>query len=161
MRTSHRTNLDGGKIDNSTGATASPNNAIADGIRKIATLRTEQVMIHGSIRQLGLEIEKLSDRGPDQNSTKQLIVRLEELRSDNAVLSHELEAYKHVDPRMVQQKREEITTWKAEAERWSNNIAILESWLRRAFAIDEQQMEGLRRSCYGMDHMEDDARGKL
>lgn len=160
-RTPDRTKFDVGKISNSTDSTASSNDAKADRVGRLAMLGTEESMINASIQRLELEVKELSEKEPDPNHTKQLIVRLENLRKDVIVLNRELEAYKDVDPRKVEQKREEIIAMRAEAERWTNNIAILESWLRRAFGIDEQRMDYLRKSCYGTDHIKEEALGEL
>lgn len=126
-------------------------------MQRLAELRAEKAMINGSIHLLELEIRRLLERKPCQDS---LVVRLGKLREDNTVLIRELELYKHVDPRMVEQKRKEIITWRAEAERWNNNVAVLESWLHRAFDIDEQQIRFLRRSCYGTDHVDNGPLGE-
>ncbi|KAL8938941.1 MAG: hypothetical protein Q9216_003627 [Gyalolechia sp. 2 TL-2023] len=144
-----------GKIGNSTSFTASSSDAKSDRTARLAMLGAEKSMINGSIERLKLEIQELSEKDPRQHPTQQLIAQLETLRKDVVVLKHELEAYKDVDPRKVEQKREKIIAMQAEAERWTNNIAILECWLRRAFDIDERQMDYLRRSSYGTGCFED------
>ncbi|KAL8936624.1 MAG: hypothetical protein Q9211_004098 [Gyalolechia sp. 1 TL-2023] len=152
--TPHGIKLDGGETSNSANATVSLNDAKTDSTGRLAMRGTENSMINGSIQRLKFEVQELSEKEACPTSTKQLMVRLEKLRKDVVVLKQELEAYKDVDPRKVEQKREEIIAMRAEAERWTNNVAILESWLRREFGIDEQQMDHLRRSSYGTELVE-------
>ncbi|KAL9597787.1 MAG: hypothetical protein Q9219_004914 [cf. Caloplaca sp. 3 TL-2023] len=129
-------------------------------IGKQEMMQVEETMISTSIQRLQAEIQTALDLGPGENTTKELLTRLETLREDVMVLKHELEALGDADPRTVDTKREETAAFKAEAERWTDNIMILEGWLRQRFGIDDRQLDRLRRECYGAEYVEGEALGK-
>lgn len=152
------------KLDNNKGTSdyscrTSSNDERTDRYGKLAMLNTEKKMINASIRDLEVKV-KLASESCEKSST-QLITRLETLSKDIIVLKHELENYKDVDPRRTEKKREDIDAMKAKAERWTNNIEILEGWVCRALGIGHQQLDCLRRECYGPEYMEGEALEEL
>ncbi|KAL8714265.1 MAG: hypothetical protein Q9225_006624 [Loekoesia sp. 1 TL-2023] len=154
------------KFDNNEGTSndsrrTSLTDDVPDRYGKLALLNTEKMMINASIRDLEVEVKLASEPTSCEKSSTQLITRLETLRRDIIVLMHELEKYKDVDPCRTKKKREDIVAMKAKAERWTNNIEILEGWVCRALGIGYQQLDCLRRECYGPDYVEGEAPEEL
>ena len=126
-------------------------------LNKLEVLYAERATINTSIRHLDSEIEIALESRPCESSTKQLSERLEALHKDVIMLEHELEIYHDVDPHVMIKKEGEIVAMKAEAGRWTDNIEILEGWVCRVFGINDQQIESLRRECYGPEYVEGEA----
>ncbi|KAI5284636.1 hypothetical protein KEM52_002811, partial [Ascosphaera acerosa] len=54
----------------------------------------------------------------------------------------------------ARQVREGIARWKAEAERWTDNIYILEGYLARLAGGDREVLDCVKRECYGEEYVE-------
>lgn len=78
----------------------------------------------------------------------------ETLQEDVIALRHDVEAYKDPDPQCVTRTREEIEATRSNADKWTNNIDILEGWLCRTLGTDAGQMEQLRRDFHGAEYTE-------
>lgn len=117
------------------------------------------MIVHASIHDLEAQIEMTSRSRPNGNSIEILHALKETLQEDIAALRHHVEAYKDADPRCVEEKREGTEAMRLQAERWTNNIEILEGWLCEV--IGTEQMDRLREECYGADYVEGEGLGDL
>lgn len=57
-------------------------------------------------------------------------------------------------PGGVAKKKEEVDIWKREALMWTDNIYILEEYLRKLAGGDRELVEGMKRECYGDEYVE-------
>ncbi|KAL9020423.1 MAG: hypothetical protein Q9185_002298 [Variospora sp. 1 TL-2023] len=141
------------------GTEVSSNAANGDAFTSLAKLRSEKMTVHASIHDLEAQIEMTSRSRPNGNSVGILHALTETLQEDIAALRHHVEAYKDADPRCVEEKREGTEAMRFQAERWTNNIEILEGWLCEV--IGTEQMDRLREECYGADYVEGEGLGDL
>ncbi|KAL8962372.1 MAG: hypothetical protein Q9193_001214 [Seirophora villosa] len=132
------------------GTEALSNAASEDASNSLAKLKSEKMLVDASIHDLEAQIEMTSQSRPNEITMKMLHALRETLQEDIAALRHHVEAYKDADPQWVEEKREETEAMRSQAEKWTNNIDILEGWLRKA--LGAEQMDRLREDCYGADY---------
>ncbi|KAJ1709785.1 GAJ protein [Aspergillus flavus] len=54
----------------------------------------------------------------------------------------------------IQEMKDEVQEFQREAEMWTDNIYILEGFVRKVVGDDREAMEMLQRECYGEDYVE-------
>lgn len=87
--------------------------------------------------------------------------RQEGLEKEVAGLRKELETYKDADPGEVARKRKEVEGFRSGAERWTDNLMLVEGYLGRLLGGDREGMEALRRSVYGDEYVEGEGLAEL
>lgn len=111
-------------------------------------------MMDSSVRSLEVEIGMLSGSRANENTMSMLFALRETLQEDVTVLRHGVQAYKDVDPQCATTTRMETEGLRREAERWTNNIDVLEGWLCKIHDTDAEQLDRLRRELYGAEYAE-------
>ncbi|KAI4274329.1 MAG: hypothetical protein LQ337_004023 [Flavoplaca oasis] len=117
-------------------------------------LRSEKLLLDDSLAQLQTAIYKATDQGPFDPTRTQLLALQQTLQMNVMALKDELENHKDLDPRQLERKKVETAKIRASAERWTNNIELLEGWFDRMLAKDPSQLDRLRRECYGAEYIE-------
>ena len=79
-----------------------------------------------------------------------------QLEEEVAIMRQELEGFKDGDPLEVERKRKEMEGFKAAAEKWTDNIGILESRLKKMLGGNLEQLEAVQRDVYGSEYVEGD-----
>lgn len=77
-----------------------------------------------------------------------------DLRKELEGLRRELMGYRDGDPVEVVKKKREVEMCKERAERWTDNIGVLEGWLRGVLGGDRERLEGIRKMFYGDEYVE-------
>uniref|UniRef100_H2ZBQ0 Meiotic nuclear division protein 1 homolog n=1 Tax=Ciona savignyi TaxID=51511 RepID=H2ZBQ0_CIOSA len=95
-----------------------------DKLRKKLTTTNENVEAAQSLRKASKERENL-------------VEELTELQTKKAKLETEITKYKDCDPEVINELQKEATIAKEAANRWTDNIFNLKSWIKRKFPIDE------------------------
>jgi Mnd1 HTH domain len=136
-------------------------------------LSEEKKMREKIMEDLGLEKEKVSvsvaelqdkigeegaareedseeEDGQDRRSMKETYASLQH---QAAALRTELSSYSDNDPSEVLRRKEWITALMASAERWTDNIYALESYLLEV-TQDREAIENIRREYYGSEYVE-------
>ena len=86
--------------------------------------------------------DTMRGRDGERDALVETHVRLEE---EVAALRKELEGYKDGDPEEVERRRKDMDTLKAKAERWTDNIGILEGRLKEMLGGNAEQLEAVQR----------------
>ena len=76
-------------------------------------------------------------------------------------LKKELEVYKDADPGELERKQAEVEGFKARAERWTDNLFLVEGYIERLMGGSKEGMEALRRECYGQEYIEGEGLAEL
>ncbi|KAI4117796.1 MAG: hypothetical protein LQ338_007494 [Usnochroma carphineum] len=160
-RSSDRNHRPARRTSNTIDTRALSNNTDKDMFALLAKLQAEKTRVDSSIQTLEVDLKTMSRSRPNKNTVRMLVALQETLQEDVLALRHELDAYNTVDPHCVEKRREEIEANKLEAERWTNNIDIVESWLSKALGTDAEGMDHLRRECYGAEYTEGEGLEKL
>lgn len=120
----------------------------------LAKLQLGKMTVDSSVRILEAEIGMLFHSRVNENTMSMLVALRETLQEDVTVLMHSVQAYKDVDPQCVTLTRMEIEGLRREAERWTNNIDVLEAWICKIHDSDAEQLDRLRRELYGAEYGE-------
>lgn len=92
--------------------------------------------------------------GGEGEGLMMMIRREKDLREELEELRRELMGYRDGDPVEVVKKKGEVEVCKERAERWTDNIGVLEGWLKGVLGGDRERMEGIRKMFYGDEYVE-------
>ena len=121
----------------------------------MAKLKEEKKKIDATVAEMEGKVKAaMEERGGDDEGRRELIARRAVLEEEVGRLRRELEGYKENDPGEVERLRKEIAAFRAGAERWTDNIGILEGRVVQMTGGDREQVEGLRRMIYGGEYVE-------
>ena len=120
----------------------------------LARLRDEKAKLDVSLQGLNVRVKEAARLRDEQDGRGELTTLHDRLEEEIKILKIELETYKDVDPRELDRKKEEIKAQKQRAERWTDNIQLLEGWISKALGGDREGLENLRRECYGGEYVE-------
>ncbi|KAI5283494.1 hypothetical protein KEM54_002088 [Ascosphaera aggregata] len=125
------------------------------------TLKGDLARIEASINEceaarVALATELGVDIGPKEEKERK------ELFIQEAVLGTEIAALKAEENGRLsgsvgggtRHKEEDIRRWKTEAEMWTDNVYILEEYLKKLAGGDRETMDSVKRDCYGTDFIE-------
>lgn len=94
------------------------------------------------------------DGGEGEGEGLMMMRREKDLREELEGLRKELMGYRDGDPVEVMKKKREVEVCKERAERWTDNIGVLEGWLKGVLGGDRERMEGIREMFYGDEYVE-------
>lgn len=83
-----------------------------------------------------------------------VMMREKGLREEVERLRRELVGYRDGDPEEVVKKKREVEMFRERAERWTDNVGVLEGWLKGVLGGDRERMEGIRKMFYGDEYIE-------
>lgn len=117
-------------------------------------LRDEKMKVDAALQELEGKVKgasALRDEDPDREVLIEKRLLLEHEVGD---LNQELEGFKDGDPGEVERRRKEIKVLRSKAERWSDNIGILEGQMLNLMGGDKEKLEGIKREVYGDEYVE-------
>ena len=120
----------------------------------IRALEVEKTKIEALVQGLEDQMREANERRGDDNGRAELVERNIVLDAELSELRRELEQYKDGDPTEVERRRKETDGFKASAEKWTDNILILESHLKSVLGGDTQGLEHVQREVYGSEYVE-------
>ena len=100
-------------------------------------------------------------KGEDEEERELLMTRQGALAEELKILKKELASCGKADPGEVERKVREVNGFKIEAERWTDNLMLVESYLNKLIGGDKEGMDGLRRECYGTEYVEGEGLAEL
>lgn len=92
--------------------------------------------------------------GEEGEGLMMMIRREKDLREELEELRRELMGYRDGDPVEIVKKKREVEVCKERAERWTDNLGVLEGWLKGVLGGDRERMEGIRKMFYGDEYVE-------
>lgn len=131
---------------------------------ELAKLRAE---MEGATKAVSELREKLTAAraeradGEGEGEREILVTKQEVLWDEVKVLRKELAAYADADPGEVERKIKEVDVFRANAERWTDNLMIVEGYLNKLLCGNAEAMDGLRRECYGAEYVEGEGLAEL
>ncbi|CAL8576934.1 Meiotic nuclear division protein 1 [Xanthoria parietina] len=152
--TQHRPRVSSKTSDDTSGKQIGPIASENDRRQELLKLRSEKLRLDASLVHLQGVVDKAMDSEPFGTASTELFALQKTLRVDVMVLKCELEDYRGIDPQQLEKKKGEAALMRANAERWTNNIELLEGWLGRVLGVDPHQLDCLRRECYGTEYTE-------
>ena len=97
----------------------------------------------------------------DEQERVKLMEDKEVLNRQVTTLETELEGYKDSDPGVIKTMQEETKSAKEKAERWTDNIDVVQGWLLDKMGGDREQMNNLQREVYGPEYVEGEGLAEL
>jgi hypothetical protein len=122
-------------------------------------LRADKAKVDASARELE---EKIEEAGRIRGGMKQgegserqgLLEKREILMREVEGLKKELMGYSENDPEEIARRSEEVEWYKLAAERWTDNIYVLEGYLSTLTGGDREALEQIRLLYYGSEYVE-------
>ncbi|KAL8825826.1 MAG: hypothetical protein Q9191_004173 [Dirinaria sp. TL-2023a] len=130
---------------------------------ELAKLRADLQGVEANVADLEMKIntareERAGGRGEDR---EELVKKQQVLAEEVAALRKELAGYADADPGEVERKRKEVEDLKVKAERWTDNLLLLESYILKVMGGDREGMDELRRQVYGEEYVEGEGLAEL
>jgi len=120
----------------------------------LAKLREEKAKVEATVAEFEQKVEEASEIRGEDEGRGELVAKQISLTEEVGILKRELETYKDADPGEVERRRKEIVGFKAKAERWTDNIGILEGRLLDMLSGDRERLEGIQRDVYDNEYVE-------
>ena len=131
---------------------------------ELAKLRAE---MEGATKAVGeLEAKVAAARAEraeeeEEGEREMLVTKQEALSNEVNTLKKELAGYADADPGEVERKVKEVKAFKAKAERWTDNLMLIEGYMIKLMGGDTSTLDGLRRECYGKHYVEGEGLAEL
>lgn len=129
-------------------------------------LEEEKMKLDSSVAELEeklkkVEMERRREEEEDNEDGEEgegeglvMMTREKGLKEELEALQRELMGYRDGDPVEVVKKKREVEMCKERAERWTDNVGLLEGWLKGVLGGDRERMEGIRKMFYGDEYVE-------
>lgn len=124
-------------------------------------LREEKTKVDAALKELEEKVKEASALRGEDPDREALVERRLELEHEVGGLRKELEGYKDGDPGEVDRKRKEIGLLRARAEKWTDNIGILEGQMLNSLGGDREKLDLIKREVYGDEYVEDEGLKEL
>ena len=118
--------------------------------RKTCTLLENQVKAKREAQGEGDEAERIKLAGDKEALSKEV-----------DALSIELDGYKDNDPGVIKAMQEEMGVNRLRAQRWTDNIDVVQGWLLDKMGGDKESLEALQREVYGSEYVEGEGLAEL
>ncbi|XP_077971529.1 meiotic nuclear division protein 1 homolog [Styela clava] len=125
------------KVGTSSFYWAFPSKAVNVRKRKLQHLQSTYNEQEKELASTKDEVAKAKKSRTESNERERLLSELTTLQADKDSLTEELARLKDCDPETIKQMQEEIGIAKDAANRWTDNIFSLKTWIKRKFPIDE------------------------
>ena len=120
----------------------------------LGSLKGEKGKIEAAVLELEDKMRDANEKRGKDVGRAELTDRKIVLDAELLELRRELEGYKDGDPVEVEKKRKEMGGFKSDAERWTDNIMILEGFLKNLMGGDAQGLDSVKRQVYGTEYVE-------
>ena len=121
----------------------------------VGKLKEEKEKIDTAVAEMEGKIKAaMEERGGDDEGRGELVARRVVLEEEVGGLRRELEGYKENDPGEVERLRKEMAAFRAGAERWTDNIGILEGRVVQMTGGDRDQLRLIQSRVYGGEYVE-------
>ena len=117
-------------------------------------LTAEKEKVDASVELLREQVKAADAMRGKDGERHGLVTTQVQLEGEVVALKKELEGYKNGDPEEVERKRKEVDVFKIGAERWTDNIAILEGRLKGMLGGSAEHLEAVQREVYGSEYIE-------
>jgi len=121
----------------------------------LGKLREEKEKTDAAVQELDSKVREASEKREGEDGGRRELVSMHTaLQEEVRLLKEELEQYKDGDPGEVVKRSEEVNGLREKAERWTDNIGLLEGWLLRMLGGDRVALEDMKRGLYEEEYVE-------
>lgn len=118
------------------------------------TLKAEKEKADAAAKEVGGKVKEASENRGEDEGRGELVQQQTNLGEEVDVLRKELEGYKDADPGEVDRRRREIMGLREVAERWTDNIGLLETYVKSMMGGDVERLDCMKREIYGNEYVE-------
>jgi len=129
--------VDSDKIGTSVYFWAFPSKATAIRKRKLDDTRDKLEASAKKLKESQVSLENAHQGREDSEERTALLEELSRLREKKAGLEAEVQKYRDSDPELIENLKREIQMSKDSANRWTDNIFSLHSWIQKKFPAIE------------------------
>lgn len=133
--------VDTEKIGTSVYFWAFPSKASQNRKRKIGTLSEQMEEVKKKRKTAESEIAQASMGREDTDDRETILAELSEKQSECERLKHEVEKYRECDPEVMEAMKVETCTAKEAANRWTDNVFSLKSWIKNKFNFEDNVLD--------------------
>ncbi|KAG8533117.1 uncharacterized protein KY384_001900 [Bacidia gigantensis] len=120
----------------------------------MADLEAEKGKIEVAVQELEDKMREASEQRGQETGRAELLDKKVVLDAEVEELKKELEGYSDGDPTNVETKRREAAELRGDADRWTDNILILEGHLKKMMGGASEELEQIKRQIYGNEYVE-------
>ncbi len=118
-------------------------------------LREDKEKTDVAVQELDFKVKEASERREGEDGGRGELVNVHTmLQEETKALKEELEQYRDGDPGEVVRRKEEVKGLREKAERWTDNVGLLEGWLLRMLGGDRAALEDMRKGLYEGEYVE-------
>ncbi|EEH20607.2 hypothetical protein PABG_02838 [Paracoccidioides brasiliensis Pb03] len=117
--------------------------------------KLEKVVLELEERKTAALTEIGNSGGDEEHERETLLAR--KAQGEAEVMRLKVEEESYLDGGAgggIERKGADIKRWKVEAEMWTDNIYVLEEYLRKIAGGDRETVEAVKRECYGEEYVE-------
>ncbi|KAK3576140.1 hypothetical protein CHS0354_043107 [Potamilus streckersoni] len=133
--------VDTEKIGTSVYFWAFPSKASQNRKRKLADLTEKLNELENKKKSLTDAKMKAMIGKEETDARTELLVELSRKQEEKAALLAEIARYKECDPEVIEQVKAESQTAKEAANRWTDNVFSIKSWIKTKFAFEEEVID--------------------
>ena len=120
----------------------------------LTKLRDEKMKVDACVEELHGKVQEANANRGEDHGREELVAKQIELAGEIGALKRELETYKDADPMEVDRRKKEILAFETKAEKWTDNIGILEGKLTEMLNGDRERLQAIQMDVYGEDYVE-------
>ena len=120
----------------------------------LSDLKAEKGKIEAGVQELEERLREADEKRGEDDGRAELASQKMVLDAEVVEMGKELEGYRDCDPVEVERRMREVHGFRAAAERWTDNILILEGYLKELLGGDAEALDGLKRQVYGAEYVE-------
>ncbi|XP_077511179.1 meiotic nuclear division protein 1 homolog [Amblyomma americanum] len=129
--------VDSEKIGTSVYFWSFPSKAVSTRKRKIDDLKAKVEDAQKKLKFVENQLAKAQVGREDSSEREKLIAQLGELEQSRGELSAELDKHRDCDPEVLEEVKKQTVVAKDAANRWTDNIFAIKSWVKNKFFIEE------------------------
>uniref|UniRef100_G3MNW5 Meiotic nuclear division protein 1 homolog n=1 Tax=Amblyomma maculatum TaxID=34609 RepID=G3MNW5_AMBMU len=129
--------VDSEKIGTSVYFWSFPSKAVSTRKRKIDDLKSKVEDVQKKLKSVENQLAKAQVGREDSSEREKLIAQLSELEQSRDELSAELQKHRDCDPEVLEEIKKQTVVAKDAANRWTDNIFAIKSWVKNKFFIEE------------------------
>ncbi|XP_060084485.1 meiotic nuclear division protein 1 homolog [Ylistrum balloti] len=133
--------VDTDKIGTSVYFWAFPSKASQNRKRKICDLTNQLEELESKKAALTVSVSKAKVGKEENEDRSDLLLELAERREEKSCLMSELELYRECDPEVLQEVQNHTAVAKEAANRWTDNVFSIKSWIKRKFSFEESVID--------------------
>lgn len=104
---------------------------------KLESLKSSIVQKEARIKSLNISIDALSVGREESDEKSSILSAIENKRAEQEMLKGSIDRFASLDPESIRKMGEDIAVLKTGADRWTDNIYGIQSWVTNKFSLEK------------------------